>query len=86
MADIIGALANDHFESMILRFIPQGRSAPYQWNTFEQDTFDINWSFIHSTVELARQHLAGTGIRLMVDLGGEQAGADQGHNHEYVVQ
>jgi hypothetical protein len=86
LAEIIGALANNHFESMILRFIPQGLNSPYQWSTFEQDTFDTDWAFIHSTVELAREHLAGTGIRLMVDLGGEQAGANRGRNHEYVVE
>lgn len=84
LANITRKIRSVGFKTMIVRFIPQGHNNPYQWKVFDDALYRENLAFVLSTVALIKQELAGSGIKLLVDLGGEQGGNPMGENKRFV--
>jgi hypothetical protein len=74
------------FELIVFRFEHQGVSDPLSWTSWDQDTYNSNWSFIKTTIDLIQNEIAGLHVKVIYDLGGELGGVDFGMCRQYTKQ
>ena len=73
-----------HFNELIFRFALQGISSPDQWEEWDEDLYEESWQFLVHTRDLVETALAGSGMRILYDLGAELGGIDTGKTRAYV--
>jgi hypothetical protein len=80
LLDLIGRVG---FESVTIRFAPQGVNDPAQWDTWQEKYYNEITDFIFSTRQIADSILKASKIKVFFDLGLELGGLETGHCDEY---
>ncbi|PWT76929.1 MAG: hypothetical protein C5B59_05350 [Bacteroidetes bacterium] len=79
-------IINTGFNTIILRFATQGNSASISWNSWDQSRYDVNWSFIRTTIQTVQQQITGKPIDILFDLDLENGGNSNGQAVQYNAQ
>jgi len=91
LRDLLATIANLRaagggacFDEIQFRFAVQGAADPGQWEAWDESQFQQNWNFLYHARRIIGEALAGTAIRLTVDLGAELGGYDLKQTVPYI--
>jgi hypothetical protein len=84
LINLLNDIVNQGFDQIMFRFDTQGDSDPRGWgNTWYEDRYLNDWSFVSSTKATVQKTLEGKSIKVLYDLDGELAGIDSGQAKVY---
>ncbi len=86
LKSLLSDIENTGYELIIFRFATQRNSAPIGWWPWNQAKYDLNWSFIQSTINTIQQQISGKPIKVLYDLELEIGGTQTGEAVQYCTQ
>lgn len=85
LAFLINQIKIIGFNEISIRFMQQWNSDPQGWtHSWNEDTYQKNWSFITNTINVINPYLKNSNIKILYDLGGELGGVNKGQSSQYV--
>jgi hypothetical protein len=81
---VLNKIADIGYKEVIIRFAPQSRNNPKEWDTTWNETiFQENWNFENKAIKIGDSVLGARGVKHMYDLSVELGGITKGQSAKY---
>jgi len=85
LKELLGLICDTGFETITIRFAPQGVNNPMDWTDWQEEFYQENISFLLSVKDIADK-VVGDKSELIYDLGLELGGMEAGLSLDYIAR
>lgn len=83
LAAILEQIKQYSFDTVVMRFAPQGGMDPSGWQQWHEDRYQLAWTAVKQAHALVEQSLRGSSIQALYDLSVEMGGLEQPQQINY---